>query len=157
MVDKVDNLSTLSSLVKITHLPEGLSLELENLLVQLPRNQVCICPASLASVEILPKLPHLLHSAGPRHDQEVDLGILLDTGCSVATTGFEEDFCEQTSIQTFWSNQDRQWYGGNQGLWHGALGDNGRQWEYGADQSSSLLSSHRQNVPSITPRLHVIS
>ena len=58
MVDEINDIFTLSSSVKITHLPEGLSAELESLLVKLPTNQVCVCPASLASKEILQKLPH---------------------------------------------------------------------------------------------------
>ena len=49
MVDEINDIFTLSSSVKITHLPEGLSAELESLLVKLPTNQVCVCPASLAS------------------------------------------------------------------------------------------------------------
>ena len=95
MVDKIDDIFTLSSLVKITHLPEGLSSELESLLAQLPTNHVYVCPASLALKETFPKLPQLLCSAGPRQDQEVEFGILLDTGCSVAITGFKKDFCGQ--------------------------------------------------------------
>ena len=101
MVDEIDNIFTLSSTAKITLLPEGLSFELESLLVQLPTNQVCIYPASLALKEILPKLPHLLRSAGPHQDQEVKFGILLDTGCSVVTTGFEEDFCGKLAYGHF--------------------------------------------------------
>ena len=71
MVDKLVDVFTLSSSVKISHLPKGLSSEMESLLVQLPTNQVCICPASLASKELLPKLPYLPRSAGPCQDQEV--------------------------------------------------------------------------------------
>ena len=115
MVGKICNIFTLLSSVKITHLPKSLSLELENLLVQLPTNQVCICPASLASAEILPKLSHLLCSAGPHHDQEVKFGILLDTGCSVATTRFEEDFCGQLEIKGFLWCTGRQWM--PMGIW----------------------------------------
>ena len=70
-------------------------------MAQLPMNQVCICPASLASKALLPKLPHLLCSAGPCQDQEVGFGILLDTGCSVATTGFKQDFCRQLAYGHF--------------------------------------------------------
>ena len=101
MVDELDNIFTLSSWVKIAHLPEGLSSEIESLLVHLPTNQVCICPASLASKELLPKLPHLLRSAGPRQDQEVEFRTLFDTWCSVATTGFEQDFCGQLAYGRF--------------------------------------------------------
>ena len=100
-VDILDDIIHLSSSVTISHLPEDISSELESLLVQLPRNQVCLYPASLASAELLPKLPHLLRSAGPQRDQEFDFGILLDTGCSVATTGFEEDFCGQLAYGRF--------------------------------------------------------
>ena len=60
LVDEINVLFTLSMAVMMTHAPEDLSLELETLLVQLPQNQVCLCPASLASTEILPQHPCLL-------------------------------------------------------------------------------------------------
>ena len=71
-------------------------------MVQLPRNQACLCPESLASAELLPKLPHLLQSACSKGDNhQVDFGILLDTGCSVATTGYDKDFCGQLAYGHF--------------------------------------------------------
>ena len=76
MVEEVDGLFTLSSLVTITHVPKDVSLELESLLIQLPWNQVCLCPASLAFAELLPKLPHLLWSACSKgNNQRIDFRI----------------------------------------------------------------------------------
>ena len=102
MVEEIDNLFTLSSSVAIHHVPKDISLELESLLINLPRNQVCLYPASLASVELVPKLPHLLWSACSKgNDHQVDFGILLDTSCSVATTRYDEDFCGQLAYGCF--------------------------------------------------------
>ena len=41
----------------------------------------------------------LLSRSSP--DQEVEFGILLNTGCSVTTTGFEKDFCGQLAYGRF--------------------------------------------------------
>ena len=102
MVKEVDGLFTLSSSVMITHVPKDASLELENLLIQLLRNLVCLCPTSLASAELLPKLPHLLWSACSKgNNQQVDFGILFNTGCSVATMGYDKDFCGQLACGRF--------------------------------------------------------
>ena len=54
MVEDIDGLFTLSSSVTISHVPKDILSEFKNLLIQLPQNQVCLCPASLASTELLP-------------------------------------------------------------------------------------------------------
>ena len=96
MVEEIDRLLFLSLAVTIAHVSVDISLELEKLLVQLPQSQVCLCPTSLASVDTLPKLPHLLQSACSKGDDpQVDFGILLNTSCS----GHNEDFCGQLAYE----------------------------------------------------------
>ena len=119
MVEEIDGLFTLSPSVTITHIPKDVSSELKNLLIQLPWNQVCTCPASLASTELFPKLPHLFWSACSKGDnQQVDFGILLDTGCSVATTGISAvnlpmDILESSRWPTAWqTSRVLAWYTG---------------------------------------------
>ena len=102
MVEEIEGLFSLLLAVMITEVPQDISLELEKLLVQLPQSQVCLCPASLASVKTLPRLPHLLQFACSQgNDPQVDFGILLNTGCSVATIGHDEDFCGQLACRHF--------------------------------------------------------
>ena len=102
MMEEIYGLFTLSSSVAITHVPKDVLSELKNLLIQMLWNQLCLCPESLASTESLPKFPHLLQSACSKgDDQQVDFEILLDTGCSVVTMGYDKDFCGQLACGPF--------------------------------------------------------
>ena len=54
MAEEIDDLFSLSLPVTINHVPKDILPELKNLLIQLPQSQVCPCPASLVSADLLP-------------------------------------------------------------------------------------------------------
>ena len=95
------------TMVRIRSLQEEASDELVEALLQLPREQVSLCTA--ASPNHMVDMSHLLRTAKKRKssspDESLDatdvFPLLLDTGCSVACSGFKEDFHGQLAFGDF--------------------------------------------------------
>ena len=104
IVDLLEAQITSQSQLRIDSVPESVSVELQEALLDLENAQVHLCPARLSSVSKvdLASISGLIRpsatSAVASHDF---FPVLLDAGCSVAASGFPEDFHGQLACGHF--------------------------------------------------------
>ena len=102
--DVFDDLIYSTSVVRITSYPEDMSFELEEALLDLPKYQSYYSPKACQNQSL--DIHHLIRPSSASMfsgtpTEKDTFSVLMDTGCTVATTGFVEDFCGQLAYGNF--------------------------------------------------------